>query len=308
MHATGTHPFDRRPPTLSWSRWPGSELDANAAWGEEQLACVAERELGGVGGAVVVEQLAEEVGHFFGGGGVEEPVDVAGIFDFEALGCGEAFAKLVGLGHEQGADAGDVHRHASDVIRFEGEDLKGIVVDHRSFQAETLAGAGLSVFAGQAGGPSAAGRCQSLGDDEVDRHDDLVVEADPGEAGLPDPGLAGQHVGDRGERLVTDEPAFGSQVHGLSAHQHQGREVWLVFRLRTDAGLTQPQMAERMGTTQSAIARMEGGGSRPSLDTPEKLATAAGADLVIGVGENLSANRSIAKLERDGHAVIRRAS
>jgi hypothetical protein len=28
---------------------------------------------------------------------------------------------------------------------------------------------------------------------------------------------------------------------------------------------------------------------------------------VVGVGENLSDNRSIAKLVRDGHAVIRRA-
>ena len=82
----------------------------------------------------------------------------------------------------------------------------------------------------------------------------------------------------------------------------------LVHRLRTEAGLTQADLAERMGTTQSAIARMEGGGTRPTLDTLEKLASAVGADLVVGVGENLSANRSIAKLERDGHAVVRRAS
>lgn len=82
----------------------------------------------------------------------------------------------------------------------------------------------------------------------------------------------------------------------------------LVHRLRRDAGLTQAELAERMGTTQSAIARMEGGGTRPRLETLEKLAAAVGADLVVGVGENLSGNRSIAKLERDGHAVVRRAS
>lgn len=82
----------------------------------------------------------------------------------------------------------------------------------------------------------------------------------------------------------------------------------LVYRLRTEAGLTQAVLADRMGTTQSAIARMEGGGTRPSLDTLEKLASAVGADLVVGVGENLSVNRSIAKLEREGHAVVRRAS
>lgn len=82
----------------------------------------------------------------------------------------------------------------------------------------------------------------------------------------------------------------------------------LVHRLRAEAGLTQAELAARMGTTQSAIARMEGGGTRPTLDTLEKLAGAVGADLVVGVGENLSANPSIAKLERDGHVVVRRAS
>lgn len=81
----------------------------------------------------------------------------------------------------------------------------------------------------------------------------------------------------------------------------------LVYQLRHDAGLTQAELADRMGTTQSAIARMEGGGTRPTLETLEKLATAVGADLVVGVGENLSAHRAIVKLEREGHAVVRRA-
>jgi transcriptional regulator with XRE-family HTH domain len=82
----------------------------------------------------------------------------------------------------------------------------------------------------------------------------------------------------------------------------------LVYRLRVEAGLTQVDLAHRMGTTQSAIARMEGGGTRPTLETLEKLAAAVGGELVVGVGENLSENRSIAKLVRDGHAVIRHAS
>ena len=82
----------------------------------------------------------------------------------------------------------------------------------------------------------------------------------------------------------------------------------LVYRLRIEAGLTQADLADRMGTTQSAIARMEGGGTRPTLETLEKLAVAVGGELVVGVGENLSENRSIAKLVRDGHAVIRHAS
>ena len=81
----------------------------------------------------------------------------------------------------------------------------------------------------------------------------------------------------------------------------------LVHRLRTEAGLTQAELAARMETTQSAIARMEGGGTRPRLETLEKLAGAIDQELVVGVGEHLSENRSIAKLVREGHAVVRKA-
>ena len=38
-----------------------------------------------------------------------------------------------------------------------------------------------------------------------------------------------------------------------------------------------------------------------------KLAGAVGQELVVGVGEQLSENRSIAKLVREGHAVVRKA-
>lgn len=88
-------------------------------------------------------------------------------------------------------------------------------------------------------------------------------------------------------------------------HISEFREI--VYRVRTEAGLTQAELAERMGTTQSAVARMEGGGTRPTLDTLGRLAAAVGQELVVGVGAGLSSNRSIAKLVRDGHAVIRKA-
>ena len=107
----------------------------------------------------------------------------------------------------------------------------------------------------------------------------------------------------KAQRPLTDE--------GRDAYEDEARISAfraMVYRLRVEAGLTQAELAQRMGTTQSAIARMEGGGARPTLETLEKLAAAVGAELVVGVGENLSDNRSIAKLVRDGHAVIRRAS
>lgn len=50
---------------------------------------------------------------------------------------------------------------------------------------------------------------------------------------------------------------------------------------RTALGLTQEQLAERMGTTQSVIARLEAGGSPPSLRTLERLAEVLDADLTV---------------------------
>jgi DNA-binding XRE family transcriptional regulator len=45
-----------------------------------------------------------------------------------------------------------------------------------------------------------------------------------------------------------------------------GQLAELVYTLRTRACLTQTKLARRMGTTQSSIARIEGGGSLPTLD------------------------------------------
>lgn len=50
----------------------------------------------------------------------------------------------------------------------------------------------------------------------------------------------------------------------------------LVFRSRTEAGLTQRELASRMGLTESAIDRIEGGGTRPTILMLERLAAALG--------------------------------
>jgi len=50
---------------------------------------------------------------------------------------------------------------------------------------------------------------------------------------------------------------------------------------RTRAGLTQEQVAERMRTTQTVIARLESGRSKPSTRTLERFAAATGSRLRI---------------------------
>jgi predicted transcriptional regulator len=54
-----------------------------------------------------------------------------------------------------------------------------------------------------------------------------------------------------------------------------------LIRARTNAKLTQAQVAEKIGTTQSAIARLEGGRVSPSVATLRRYAEATGAKLQI---------------------------
>jgi ribosome-binding protein aMBF1 (putative translation factor) len=64
---------------------------------------------------------------------------------------------------------------------------------------------------------------------------------------------------------LEDEFSLASQIVGARAH----------------ANLSQAELAERMNTSQSAIARLESGRFRPSTRTLEKLAAATGMKLRI---------------------------
>ena len=55
----------------------------------------------------------------------------------------------------------------------------------------------------------------------------------------------------------------------------------VLIEARTRAGLTQAELATRMKTTQSAVARLESGRIQPSTRTLEKVARATGTRLRI---------------------------
>jgi DNA-binding XRE family transcriptional regulator len=57
------------------------------------------------------------------------------------------------------------------------------------------------------------------------------------------------------------------------------RVLEAMIRARNEAGLTQGALAARMGTTQSAIARLEGGGVSPTVETLRRYAAAVGKRL-----------------------------
>ena len=54
-----------------------------------------------------------------------------------------------------------------------------------------------------------------------------------------------------------------------------------LIEARSKAGLTQSELAQRMGTTQSVVARMEGGQIMPSTKNLERFAKATGMKLKI---------------------------
>ena len=76
------------------------------------------------------------------------------------------------------------------------------------------------------------------------------------------------------------EPAFVDAYEALDEEFAFASEV---IAARSRAGLSQAQLAERMNTSQSAIARLESGRSRPSVRTLERLAAATGAKLRISL-------------------------
>lgn len=60
----------------------------------------------------------------------------------------------------------------------------------------------------------------------------------------------------------------------------------IIREARLRAGLTQKDLAERAGTTQSAVARWERGRSRPTVETLARLVAACGLELRLGLSRS----------------------
>jgi DNA-binding XRE family transcriptional regulator len=71
-------------------------------------------------------------------------------------------------------------------------------------------------------------------------------------------------------------------------YESAGRAIRLALEiraLREAKGLSQRELAERVGTTQSAIARLEAGRVSPSLPTLDRVAAALGAEVTITIND-----------------------
>ena len=77
-----------------------------------------------------------------------------------------------------------------------------------------------------------------------------------------------------------EDPEF-RQEYALADQEYA--LVAQLVRARTEANLTQAEVAQRLGTTQSVIARLEGGRVSPSIATVRRYAEATGTRLTVGL-------------------------
>jgi len=81
------------------------------------------------------------------------------------------------------------------------------------------------------------------------------------------------------KRLLKD-PEFRAEYEAL---EPEYKLASALIRLRLAKGLTQEQLAKLLNTKQESIARLESGGSLPSLSTVKKIANALDAELEINL-------------------------
>ncbi len=80
------------------------------------------------------------------------------------------------------------------------------------------------------------------------------------------------------------KPELLAQSPTREAYQALAAEYDIAHELiaaRARAGLTQDQVAQLMGTTQSVVARLESGRQAPSMRTVQRYASAVGARAVV---------------------------
>ncbi len=80
------------------------------------------------------------------------------------------------------------------------------------------------------------------------------------------------------KKKMLADPAVRKKYEELAPEYTIAREM---IKARARAGLTQSEIAKRMGTTQSVIARMESGSALPSINSLVRYAKATGSRAVV---------------------------
>jgi ribosome-binding protein aMBF1 (putative translation factor) len=92
------------------------------------------------------------------------------------------------------------------------------------------------------------------------------------------PGPVGSSVADAIAQRAQNDSEYRAELERLWPYEHIARQV---IRLRMDHGLSQQALADRVGSTKSAISRLESGHHAPTVATLQKIARAFGGRLVV---------------------------
>ena len=82
------------------------------------------------------------------------------------------------------------------------------------------------------------------------------------------------------KKKLMENPEFRKEYEAL---EPEYKLASALIRLRLAKGLTQEQLAQLLNTKQESIARLESGGSLPSLSTVRKVAEALDAEVEINL-------------------------
>lgn len=88
------------------------------------------------------------------------------------------------------------------------------------------------------------------------------------------------------KREMLDDSATRTAYNVMADEFAIAREL---IAARARAGLSQGEVAQRMGTTQSVVARLESGKRPPSMRTVERFAQAVGGHLVFRIEPQVTA-------------------
>jgi ribosome-binding protein aMBF1 (putative translation factor) len=94
---------------------------------------------------------------------------------------------------------------------------------------------------------------------------------------------SGSPIGKRVDEHITQRRTGSSKYRETQDRLRPFEEIArVVIMRRAHLGLTQQELAERMGTTKSVVSRIESGQHRTSTDTLRRLAEALDGHAVIG--------------------------
>ena len=88
----------------------------------------------------------------------------------------------------------------------------------------------------------------------------------------------GKSIEKKHMEMVVGDPEYARAFADMEVEFQLAGEL---IKARIRSGLTQKQLAEKMGTTQSSLARLESGNSLPSLRSLKKYAYATGSKIKI---------------------------